>query len=174
MAGLAWDGTRHQTDGDEADPPTERKRFGFLKGTRYRESPVKSARFPADPNETRALTGRFPLVGDSFEERNRVVGGPSIASRGPGATMNFWRKLFGGKRGGNPTSDGAEAAPKKCQRCGKPGQPPVPPAVYGEPLPFRVTAIDTRRQECYWLCRDCYTWASLQLSEKGSVTIIAK
>lgn len=88
--------------------------------------------------------------------------------------MNFWRKLFGGNQGGNPSSGGAAGAPKKCERCGKRGKPPEPPAVYGEPLPFNVKAMDTGREECYWLCRDCYTWASLQLSKKGSVTIIAK
>lgn len=62
MAGLALDGTGNQTDGDEADPPTET--IGFLKGMRYRELPVRSARFPANPNETRAQRcgkpGRLP------------------------------------------------------------------------------------------------------------------
>jgi len=86
--------------------------------------------------------------------------------------MSFWSKLFGGKQSGSSTSGGTAGAPERCQRCGKAGKPPVPPAVYGEPLPFRVMAMGTAREECYWLCTDCYTWASMQLSEKGSVTII--
>jgi hypothetical protein len=88
--------------------------------------------------------------------------------------MSFWSKLFGPKQDGNASADRRGGALKKCQRCGKPGKPAEPPAVIGEPLPFRVRARGTGREECYWLCAECYTWASLQLSEKGSVTIVAK
>jgi len=79
--------------------------------------------------------------------------------------MGFWKQLFG--------IPDLPSTSKKCQRCGKAGRPPKPPAVYGEPLPFRIRAADTGREVCYWLCSDCYTQSSLELKEKGSVTIIA-
>ena len=64
--------------------------------------------------------------------------------------------------------------PEKCQRCGKPGEPAQGAAIYGEPLPFDIRAMDTGREERFWLCTDCYMWASEQLRTRGSVTVISK
>jgi hypothetical protein len=78
--------------------------------------------------------------------------------------MSFWKKLL-------RMSD-LPKTPNKCQRCGKRGHPPKPPAIYGEPLPFTMRAMDTGREVCYWLCTDCYEKSSLEMQEKGAVTII--